>query len=119
MAELDPEERKEYLKEFGVEESGLDRLIESCYKLLDLITFFTIEGGKQVQAWPIKKSSTVLEAAGMVHSDFAEKFIRAEVIGFEDLIAAGSWEKAREAGQVRTEGKGYVVRDGDVATFKI
>ncbi len=118
LADLSAEERKEYLEEAGVKESGLDKLIKAAYRLLDLITFFTIKGGQQVQAWPIKQESTALEAAGIVHTDFAQGFIKAEVTAFPDLIVAGGWRKAQELGKTRLEGKGYKVRDGDVVEFK-
>lgn len=118
LADLSVEERKEYLKEAGVKESGLDKLIKAAYKLLDLITFFTIKGGKQVQAWPIRQGSTVIEAAEMVHTDFAKGFIKAEVITFEELVQAGDWRKAQELGKTRFEGKDYQVKDGDVIEFK-
>jgi small GTP-binding protein len=119
LADLSAEERKEYLQEAGVNESGLDKLIKAAYKLLDLITFFTIKGGKQVQAWPIKTGSTAIQAAEMVHTDFAKGFIKAEVISFNDLEKAESWRKAQELGKTRSEGRDYVVRDGDVVEFKV
>jgi len=118
LADLSVEERKEYLKEAGVGESGLDKLIKAAYKLIDLITFFTIKGGKQVQAWPIKQGSTAFDAAGIVHTDFAQGFIKAEVTAFNDLEKAESWRKAQEMGKTRLEGRDYVVRDGDVVEFK-
>lgn len=118
LADLSPEERREYLNEAGIEKSGLDRLIEASYELLGLISFFTIKGGKQVQAWPIKKGSTAIEAAGIVHTDFAKNFIKAEVISFEDLEKAGSWQHAQEKGKIRLEGRDYEVGDGDVIEFK-
>lgn len=118
LSELSEEERKEYLKELGVEQSGLDKLIKAAYKLLDLITFFTIKGGKQIQAWPIRRGETALRAAGTVHTDFAQGFIKAEVISFEDLVGAGGWRKAQELGKTRFEGKDYEVRDGEVIEFK-
>lgn len=106
------------LKELEAE-SHLDKLIKDCYRLLNLITFYTITGGKETRAWTIRKGSLVSKAGGVVHSDFEEKFIRAEVISWEELIEAGSWTKARELGLVRTEGKEYEVKDGDVIEFKI
>lgn len=118
LSELNEEEKKEYLKELGVEQSGLDKLIKAAYKLLDLITFFTIKGGKQIQAWPLRRGETALRAAGTVHTDFAKGFIKAEVISFEDLVGAGGWKKAQELGKTRFEGKDYVVSDGDVIEFK-
>jgi small GTP-binding protein len=129
LADLSAEERKEYLQEAGVKESGLDKLIKAAYKLLDLITFFTIKGTEpsfakasggrgQIQAWPIKQGSTAIQAAEMVHTDFAQGFIKAEVISFNDLEKAESWRKAQELGKTRSEGRDYVVRDGDVVEFK-
>jgi len=119
LAELADEERKEYLKEAGIKQSGLDQLIKAAYKLLDLITFFTIKGGKQIQAWPLRRGETALRAAGTVHTDFAKGFIKAEVISFEDLVGVGGWKKAQELGKTRFEGKDYVVNDGDVIEFKV
>jgi hypothetical protein len=119
LEELSPEERKEYLSQLGLEESGLETLIKESYRLLDLITFFTLVGGKEIRAWTLKKDSTVLEAAGKVHTDFQEKFIKAEVVSYEDFIKAGSEAKAREMGLVNLCGKEYVVEDGDVVKFKI
>lgn len=119
LAELEPRERKEYLAELGINQSGLDRFIKACYKLLNLLTFFTIKGGKQVQAWPIKENSSALEAASLVHTDFAKNFIKAEVVGFDDLMEAGSWKEAVEKGKIRLEGKDYKVCDGDVIEFKV
>jgi hypothetical protein len=119
LADLSIEERKEYLKEAGVEESGLDKLIKAAYQLLDLMTFFTIKGGKQIQAWPLRRGETALRAAGTVHTDFAQGFIKAEVISFEDLVRAGGWRKAQELGKTRFEGKDYVMQDGDVVEFKV
>lgn len=99
--------------------SQLDQLIINCYNILDLITFYTIVGGKEVRAWTLKKGMSSSEAAGVVHSDFKERFIRAEVISSEDLIKAGSLARARESGLIKTAGKEYVLRDGDIIEFKI
>jgi hypothetical protein len=118
LADLSVEERKEYLQETGIKESGLDQLIRAAYKLLDLITFFTIKGGKQVQAWPIKQGATAIQAAEMVHTDFAQGFIKAEVISFNELEKAESWRQAQELGKTRLEGRDYQVQDGDVIEFK-
>ncbi len=105
-------------KELGLE-SHLGKLILSCYDILNLITFFTVAGGKEVRAWTIEKGSKAPEAGGAVHTDFKEKFIRAEVINWQDLVSAGSWSKAREKGWVKVAGKDYIVQDGDVIEFKI
>ena len=105
-------------EELGVK-SQLDKLILACYNVLELITFYTITGGKEVRAWTLKKESRAPEAGGRVHSDFEDKFIRAEVINWQKLIEAGSWPKAREQGLLQTAGKDYLVQDGDVIEFKI
>jgi GTP-binding protein YchF len=97
----------------------LDQLILKCYNVLNLITFFTITGGKEVRAWTIKKGALAPEAGGKVHSDFEEKFIRAEVISWQKLTEIGSWKKAKELGQVKIVGRDYIVEDGDVIEFKI
>jgi hypothetical protein len=119
LAELEPAERKEYLAQLGIKESGLEKLIKEAYKLLGLITFYTIKGGKETKAWSLKSGQTAIEAAAVVHTDFAKNFIKAEVISYPELLAAGSWQKAQELGKVRLEGKDYVVKDGDVIEFKI
>jgi len=108
-----------YLNKEHPDAHTLDEIIRECYKLLDLVTMFTVEGGKQVQAWPVKRGTVVKEAVGMIHSDFRDKFIRAEVIPFEKLDTAGSYREAKAKGWVRVEGKGYQVKDGDVVTVKI
>jgi GTP-binding protein YchF len=117
IAELDLEERKTYLAEAGLETSGLDRLAVAGYKLLDLVTFFTI-GPKEAHAWTMKKGGTAPQAAGKIHTDFEKGFIRAEIIGYEDYINCGSELKAKEAGKLRVEGKEYIVADGDVVHFR-
>jgi len=117
--ELDKKERQEYLKQLGLKESLLDRLIKECFKLLRLITFFTVKGDKQIQAWPLKKGEFVLGAAEMIHTDFAEKFIKAEVINWEDLVKAKSWIKAKEQGKLKLIGKDYVVKNGDVIEIHV
>ncbi len=116
------EEISELSKEEAIElgfKSQLDQLILTCYNILDLITFFTVAGGKEVRAWTLKKDSKVIEAAGLVHSDFKEKFIKAEILNWQKLIEAGSWLMAREKGFVQSFGKDYLVQDGDVIEFKI
>ena len=114
LAELTAEE----IQELG-EKSHLSELITACYKTLNLITFFTIKGGKELRAWTLKNGENAEEAAYRVHTDFGEKFIRAEVISYENLTKAGSWHRARETGVLQTEGKEYVVKDGDILEFKI
>ncbi|MEK7560239.1 MAG: DUF933 domain-containing protein, partial [Patescibacteria group bacterium] len=108
---------KEEQKELGVE-SGLNKLIKAAYKLLELMTFFTT-GEDESRAWTIPRGSNAKRAGRAIHSDFEEKFIRADVIFWEKLIEIGSWVKAREAGFIRSEGKEYIVKDGDVIEFKI
>jgi len=118
LAELAPEEQKSYLKELGVEESGLERLIQRSYATLGLITFLTA-GIKEVRAWTIKRYSSAQKAAGVIHSDFERNFIKADVISFEEFVAIGGWKAAREQGKVRSEGKSYLLQDGEVVEFKI
>ncbi|PWI56823.1 redox-regulated ATPase YchF [Sulfoacidibacillus thermotolerans] len=117
IAELDEEDRKVFLEELGLKESGLDRLIRASYDLLGLITYFTA-GPQEVRAWTIRKGTKAPQAAGVIHSDFERGFIRAEVIGYEDFISAGSLANVRDAGKLRLEGKDYVVCDGDVMHFR-
>ena len=117
LAELEPEEAQMYLEDLGVSETGLDRLIRSSYKLLGYISFLTA-GPKEVRAWTITKGMTAPQAAGKIHSDFERGFIRAEVIAYEDLIACGSMNAAKEKGLIRSEGKDYVMKDGDVVLFR-
>lgn len=119
LSDLSVEEQKAYLEELGIKESVLDRVITAAYKLLNLITFYTVKGGKQVQAWPLTRSLSIIDAARIVHSDFAEKFIKAGVIEVRGLLELGGWYKAKEAGKVRLEGRDYIVQDGDVVEFKI
>lgn len=112
-------ERIAYLKETGIEEGSLSRLVKAAYKLLNLITFYTIKGGAEVRAWSLKRGSTALEAAGKVHTDFAQKFIKAEVIEADQLLSTGGWKEGHEKGLIRLEGKDYVVSDEDVIEFKV
>lgn len=118
LAGLSEEDQQTYLAELGVGASGLERLIQKAYERLGLISFLTA-GEKEVRAWTVKKGSTAPEAAGEIHTDFIKKFIKAEVISFDDYIAAGGRKKARELGKARLEGKDYIVQDGDVIEFKI
>lgn len=105
-------------KELGVY-SQLDKIISACYNVLDLITFFTVAGGKEVRAWTALRGSTCPEAGYVVHSDFKEKFIRAEIINWKKLVEIGSWIEAKEKGEVKTVGKDYIIQDGEVIEFKI
>lgn len=117
IAELEGEDRAMFLEELGLKESGLDRLIRAAYKLLGLYTYFTA-GVQEVRAWTIRAGTKAPGAAGVIHTDFERGFIRAEVVGYEDLIASGSMNAAKEKGLLRLEGKEYVVRDGDVMHFR-
>jgi len=117
ISELSPEEKKEFLKEMGIAESGLDRLIKAGYSLLGLISYLTA-GPKEVRAWTIKKGTKAPQAAGKIHSDFERGFIRAEIVAYDDLMACGSMTAAKEKGLVRSEGKEYVIADGDVVLFR-
>lgn len=117
ISEMETNEKLEFLKDLGLEQSGLDRLISSCYDLLGLISYLTA-GKPEVRAWTIKKGTKAPEAAGKIHSDFEKGFIRAEVISFEKLIECGSLAVAKEKGLVRSEGKDYVMQDGDVVLFR-
>ncbi|MBP3039999.1 redox-regulated ATPase YchF [Bacillaceae bacterium Marseille-Q3522] len=117
IAELDGEEKEMFLQELGIPESGLDQLIKASYSLLGLATYFTA-GEQEVRAWTFRRGMKAPECAGIIHSDFERGFIRAETVSYEDLIAAGTMAAAREAGNVRLEGKDYEVRDGDVMHFR-
>ena len=116
IAELDEEEKVEFLADLGLEESGLDRVIRAGYTLLGLHTYFTA-GPKEVRAWTIPVGATAPKAAGVIHSDFERGFIRAEVIGFDEYVELGGEQAAKEAGRKRSEGRDYVVKDGEVIHF--
>ena len=117
ISEMDEKEKLAFLEDIGLKESGLDRLITACYDLLGLISYLTA-GEPEVRAWTIKKGTKAPEAAGKIHSDFEKGFIRAEIISYKNLIACGSLANAKEKGLVRSEGKDYVMNDGDVALFR-
>jgi len=117
IAELPEEERPEFLESLGLEMSGLDRVIQTAYDLLGLHTYFTA-GVKEVHAWTIRKGAAAPEAAAAIHTDFEKGFIRAEVISYDDMLAYGSELKAKEAGKMRSEGKEYIVKDGDIIVFR-
>ena len=117
IAELDEDEQKLFLEDLGLTESGLDKLIRSSYRLLGLISYLTA-GPKEVRAWTITEGTKAPGAAGKIHTDFERGFIRAEVVGFDTRMEKGSFNAAKEAGLVRSEGKDYVVRDGDVVLFR-
>lgn len=117
MAELDDEDKLMFLEELGLEESGLDRMIKCSYSLLGLISFLTC-GSDECRAWTIRKGTKAPQAAGKIHSDFERGFIRAEIVAFDDLKSCGSMAAAKEKGLVRSEGKDYVMHDGDVTLFR-
>lgn len=117
LADLDPEEAREYLDSLGLEHSGLETLAQAAYRLLGLQSFFTA-GEKEVKAWTVRIGAKAPEAAGVIHSDFERGFIKAETISYEDYVSLGGEQGAREAGRLRMEGKDYVVQDGDVMVFR-
>src|SRR6056300_699073 len=117
LAQLDDDERLEYLNSLGLEEPGLNRLIRQGYELLGLITYFTA-GPKEARAWTIRKGMSAPQAAGVIHTDFERGFIKAETIAFDDYTAHNGEAGAREAGRLRQEGKEYLVKDGDVLLFR-
>jgi hypothetical protein len=118
LAGLPKEELREYLKEFNLVDTGLDKLIRVAYKLLNLITFYTAGGEKECRAWAIRKNTPAPEAAGKIHSDIEAGFIKAEIINWSTLIKAGNWSNAKGSGLVRIEGKDYRIQDGDVCYFR-
>ncbi|MFR4565383.1 redox-regulated ATPase YchF, partial [Anaerotignum sp.] len=117
ISDLDEADKKEFLADLGVDGSGLDRLIAASYKLLGLISYLTA-GPQESRAWTITKGTKAPQAAGKIHSDFERGFIRAEVVAYDDLMRLGSYNAAKEQGLVRSEGKEYVVKDGDVVLFR-
>jgi len=117
LGQLDAAEQKEFLADMGLEEPGLHRLIRAGYELLGLLTYFTV-GEKETRAWTITKGTTAPGAAGKIHTDFERGFIRAEVIAYEDYVACGSEAAARDKGLLRSEGKEYIVKDGDCILFR-
>ncbi|HIW02118.1 MAG TPA: redox-regulated ATPase YchF [Candidatus Protoclostridium stercorigallinarum] len=117
IAALPASERAEYIEALGLGASGLDRMITKCYALLGLISYLTA-GEKEVRAWTIERGTKAPQAAGKIHTDFERGFIRAEVVSYDDLVSAGGFTQAKEKGLVRSEGKDYVVRDGDVVLFR-
>ncbi|OGM29643.1 hypothetical protein A2630_04945 [Candidatus Woesebacteria bacterium RIFCSPHIGHO2_01_FULL_44_10] len=118
LASLSEADQKEYLADLGVSQSGLEKLIQKAYKTLNLISFLTA-GEKEVRAWTLKRGETALTAAGVIHTDFMQHFIKADVCDYADFVALGGWKMARDKGKVRSEGRDYVVRDGDVIEFKV
>ena len=118
LADLSEAEARQYLKELGVEQTGLDKLVLAGYRLLNLITYFT-SGEPETRAWTVVQGAKAPEAAGVIHTDFIKGFIKADVINWQDFVNCGGWSRARETGKLRLEGKDYVVRDGDVCYFHI
>ncbi|MEO1019201.1 MAG: DUF933 domain-containing protein, partial [Pseudomonadota bacterium] len=116
ISQLEPEEAEMFLDELGLSEAGLDRMIRAGYDLLHLETYFTA-GPKEARAWTIPEGTTAPKAAGVIHGDFERGFIRAETIAYDDYVALGGEAAAKDAGKMRAEGKGYIVRDGDVMHF--
>ena len=117
MSELNEEEKKEFLNDLGILESGLDQLINKTYSLLGLATYFTV-GPDEVRAWTYKKGMKAPACAGIIHTDFEKGFIKAEVMSYTDLVGCGSELKVKEAGKARLEGKDYVMQDGDICHFR-
>ena len=117
VAQLPDEDAKEFLSDLGLEEPGLDKLIHEGYKLLGLITYFTV-GPKEARAWTVHKGAKAPQAAGVIHTDFEKGFIRAQTIAYNDFVSLGGEVAAKEAGKARDEGKEYVVQDGDIMLFK-
>ena len=118
LSELSDGDQSAYLKDLGVEKSGLERLIQKAFATLGLITFLTA-GEKEVRAWTITNGINAVEASGVIHTDFMKKFIKADVVEFNDFIENGGWKVCRELGKVRTEGRDYIMKDGEVVEFKI
>ena len=117
LSGLDPAEKQMFLESYGIAESGLNRLVKKCYKLLHLVSFLTA-GEKETRAWTVTEGTKAPQAAGKIHSDFEKGFIRAEVVPYEVMLEAGGYNQAKEHGKVRSEGKDYVVKDGDVVLFR-
>ena len=117
IAQMGEEEKKDFIEELGIGESGLDRLITACYRLLGLISFLTV-GEDECRAWTIRAGTKAPQAAGKIHTDFERGFIRAEIVPYETLMSAGSMAVCREKGLIRSEGKDYVMKDGDVTLFR-
>jgi len=115
ISELPSEEKQEFLQGMGLEDSGLDRLIHASYALLDLITYYT--AATQLQAWTLRRGTRAVQAAGKIHSDFAAGFIRADVYGYDDLVGAGSEHEVKESGRLRSEGKDYIIKEGDIVHY--
>ncbi len=117
LSQMDEDEAREFLADFNIKDSAMDRVIKKSYAILGLISFFTV-GEDEVRAWTIKKDTMAVDAAEVIHSDIKKGFIRAEVISYEDLISAGNFNQAKKNGTVRVEGKSYIVQDGDILNFR-
>jgi ribosome-binding ATPase YchF (GTP1/OBG family) len=117
IAELEEDEKRMFLEELGLKESGLEKLIKASYRLLGLISYLTA-GPKETKAWTIKVGTKAPQAAGKIHSDFEKGFIRAEIVNYQNLVECGNYNAAKEKGLVRSEGKEYIVQDGDVVLFR-
>jgi len=117
IAQLPPDEQAEYLQAMGISESARARVVQGAYRQLGLISFFTV-GEDEVRAWTIERGTRAVDAAGKIHSDLARGFIRAEVMGYDDLVRTGSWEASKDSGLMRLEGKEYVVPDGDILSIR-
>jgi hypothetical protein len=118
LSDLSEADAKDYLNELGLSQSGLERVIKKAFSTLGLITFLTA-GEKEVRAWTIKRETRAQDAAGAIHNDFVKNFIKADVVNFDDFIALNGWKACREQVKVRSEGRDYIVEDGDVVEFKI
>ncbi len=118
LALLPPDDQQEYLKQYGLEEPGLDRLIKTAYSTLGLVSFLTT-GEKETRAWTIEKGMKAREAAGVIHSDFIKNFIKAAVISYEDYVSIGGWTEAKSKGKVRFEGADYIMKEGDIVEFMV
>lgn len=118
LSELSEEDQKVYMQDLGIKKTGLERLIQKAFSTLKLMTFLTA-GVKEVRAWTIKAGINAQEAAGVIHTDFIKKFIKADVVGIDDFVILGGWKNCRDAGKVRSEGRDYIMQDGEVVEFKI
>jgi GTP-binding protein YchF len=118
LSELPPDDQKIYMEDLGIKKSGLERLVQKAFATLGLITFLTA-GEKEVRAWTIPAGINAQEAAGVIHTDFIKKFIKADIVDFDDFVGNGGWKTCRELGKVRVEGRDYIMRDGEVVEFKI
>ena len=118
IGELEEDEKREFMEELGMEESGIDRLVKETLKTLGLITFFTIKGGRECRAWLVREGTKAAHAAGRVHTDFEKGFVKAEVLGWKEFLGCGSETACRQKGLVRVEGKDYMVKDGDIVFFR-